>query len=158
MTTRSSALPYAAVTALALLFGASNAVRQYLPVVLGVRGTTPAELSGYLLGASLVNALLVPVGAAVVGYAFADGLAVAARLAVTVAVTLLLAALGVLVGFGVTLTFVLDIEASAGSLVGQFLSAAVVGLTNGLTLTVAVVAGAAVRRLRARPASPEPTP
>lgn len=150
MTARSSALPYAAVAVLAVLSGVSNGVRQYLPVLVDISVTAPIELTTYLLAMEVANTLFVPVGAVVVGATFADGLDVETRLGATVVVTLLLAAVGYLAGFSVVFPFV---PGDQQPLFAQLLSAAVVGLTNGITLTVAVVAGAAVRRLRDRPAA-----
>lgn len=154
MPSRSPALPYAAVVVLAFLFGVADAVRRYLPLWLSNHGLTPPELSAVLLGMSVVNALFVPVGAVAVGYAFADGLDVATRLGVTVAATFLLAAVGYLVGFGVVLGLLPANATGTASLLRNLLVAVVVGFTNGLAVVVAVVAGAAVRRLRRRPPAP----
>lgn len=154
MPSRSPALPYAAVVVLALLFGVSDAVRRYLPVWLSNHGLTPPELSVVLLGMTVVNALFVPVGAVAVGYAFADGLDVVTRLGVTAAGVFVVAVVGYLLGFGVVLGLVPADATGTASLLRNLLAAVVVGLTNGLAVVVAVVAGAAVRRLRRRPRDP----
>ncbi|WP_255150823.1 hypothetical protein [Halorarius halobius] len=147
MTSRSPALPYAAIAVLVLLNGVVRGVRQYLPILLTDDGFGPGALTGVLLGMDVVQALFVPVGAVVLGYGFAETLDVENRLGVTAAVTYLLAVVGYLVGFGAVLLLVPE-ASSTGSLLRNLAAAAVVGLTNGLSATVAVVAGAAVGRLR----------
>ena len=153
---RSPALPYAAVTVLALLTGVSNGIRQYLPLLLHDSGMRASELSGYLLGMTVVSTLFVPVGGVVVGYVLADGLDVERRLGVTVVVAYVLAVVGYLVGFSLVVVGAVPVHTTGSvSPFSTLLAAGVVGLTNGLGVTVSVVAGAAVRRLQARPATPD---
>jgi hypothetical protein len=128
--------------------GALSRIATYLPKLL-VEGGTPLSTVGVVLPfVSVVQVLVSPVGAAVVGWAVADALDLEDDLPLTVLAVYVAALAGLVVGAVVALSLSPPDVHGAGSLLVRALNGLVVGLTGAVTVTVAVVAGVAVRRLR----------
>jgi hypothetical protein len=152
--TRSPLSALLAVGCVGGVAGALSRVATYLPKLL-VDGGAPLSTVGVVLPVvSVVQVLVSPVGAVVVGWAVADVLDVEGDLLRAVLAVYFAALAGLVVGAVVALSLAPPDVHGAGSLLVRALNGVVVGLTGAVTVTVAVVAGAAVRRLRRR--SPDP--
>lgn len=148
---RSPLAPLLAAAALAAVAGALSRVVTYLPALAG-DGRTLEALGPLAFGASLLQVLVSPVGAVALGYLFADRFAVRDRLPVAGAVVFVAAVVGFAVGVAVALVSLPASAVGAQSLGSTVLDGLAVGVPGAVTLTVGVVAGAALGRLRGRAA------
>lgn len=144
--------PLLAVAALAVAAGALSRLVTHLPPLLLGGGATVESVAPVLVAASFLQLLVSPLGAVAVGYAYAGRLDVRDRLAATSLAVAAVGFLGLVAGAAVGLSVLPERVGVAGSLVPLLLNGLAVGATGAVTLTVAVVAGAAVGTLRARPA------
>lgn len=144
---RSAFLPLLAVGALAAVAGALSRVVTYLPALVG-DGRTLGALGPLAVGASLLQVLVSPLAAVGLGYLFADRFAVRDRLPVAAAGVFVAAVASFAVGVAVALVGLPASAVGSQSLGSTVLDGLAVGVPGAVTLTVGVVAGAALGRLR----------
>lgn len=149
-TTRPSTSIVLAVAGLALLDGFVGRVLAYLPAVLLARGATGASLGPVVALGSVLTLLVSPLGAMLLGVYGATDLDVSARLTTTTAAVFLLAYVGYVAGLTLGMQFApVEVEVAESFLV-QLLNAAIRAIGGTVVVTVAVVGGAALGRLRGR--------
>lgn len=145
MASRSLALPFAAVGVVALLAGLYAGVQVYLPFVFADRGTSP----GYILAARAFGVVVSPLLPVAVGARFAGGFDLTDRLTLTAVATLIVATVSYGVGRLAATLFSPESVTPASPLLVRGGAVAVDSTLAAVSITVAVVAGAAVARPRA---------
>lgn len=137
-----------AVVGLALLDGFLTRVLAYLPAVVVARGAPGDSVAPIVAAGSVLAILVSPVVAFLFGSRVADDLAVADRLAATTAILFVLGFVGVVAGLAAGILVAPGDLDAAGSLGVRLLVGGMEGVAGGTVLTLAVVGGAALGRVR----------